>query len=311
MTGTPHILIVDDSPTQLYQMQIVLEQDGFVVRTAENAEAALVAIAAEMPLLVVTDLEMPGMSGLELVETLHYSQPGLPLVLTTSEGSEDVAAEALRRGASSYVPKRIISTTLCPVIRQVLSVNQAAQSVREVAQYAVECTLKLKLSNDETLVPSVIARLELPVVELGLFDDGERMQVAMALDEALVNAIVHGNLEVSSELRQIDDGQPYVDMIAHRKTIEPYKDRKLHVYLHATSDQVTFTIRDEGNGFSCADLRDPTNPENLERAGGRGLLLIHAFMDEVRHNDEGNEITMIKRKKTDEEKAAEAAAADD
>jgi anti-sigma regulatory factor (Ser/Thr protein kinase) len=43
-------------------------------------------------------------------------------------------------------------------------------------------------------------------------------------------------------------------------------------------------------------LRDPTDPENLERAGGRGLLLINAFMDEVVHNDRGNEITMLKRR---------------
>jgi anti-sigma regulatory factor (Ser/Thr protein kinase) len=43
-------------------------------------------------------------------------------------------------------------------------------------------------------------------------------------------------------------------------------------------------------------LRDPTDPENLEKAGGRGLLLINAFMDEVRHNEKGNEITMVKKK---------------
>ncbi len=303
MTGTPSILIVDDSPTQLYQMQIVLEQDGFTVRTATSAEAALTAIKAELPILVVTDLEMPGMSGLELVELLHVSQPGLPLVLTTSEGSEDVATEALRRGASSYVPKRSISSTLIPVIRQVLSANHAARSVREVAKFAVHCELKLQLGNDETLVPNIIARLELPIVELDLFDDGERMQIAMALDEALVNAIIHGNLEVSSDLRQTDDGKPYVEMIAKRKTIAPYKDRLLHVSLRADKEQVTFKIRDEGDGFSCEDLSDPTHPENLEMAGGRGLLLIHAFMDEVLHNDRGNEITMIKRKKTDDEKA--------
>ncbi|WP_186775392.1 ATP-binding response regulator [Rubripirellula tenax] len=306
MTDTSHILVVDDSPTQRRQMQIVLEQDGFAVRTVENAEAAIAAIALELPLLVVTDLEMPGMSGLELVETLKYSHPGLQIVLTTAEGSEDVAADALRRGASSYVPKRIILNTLCPVVRQVLSVNQAARSVREVAKFAVESSLKLQLGNDETLVPHIIARLESAIVEMDLFDDGERMQVAMALDEALVNAIIHGNLEIESDLRQVDDGKAYVDMIALRKTQSPYSDRLLHVELHTTPQQAVFKIRDEGNGFSYADLRDPTSAENLERAGGRGLLLIRAFMDDVIHNDAGNEITMIKRKKTAEEKAAEA-----
>lgn len=301
MSGSSHILVVDDSPTQLRQMQIILEQDGFRVRTATDAQAALESIQTEAPIVVITDLQMPGMSGLELVEIISGMYPSIPVVLTTSDGSEDVAAQALRQGASSYVPKRDMASTLAPVVRQVLSVNQAAQSVREVARFAVENTLRLKLGNDETLVPNVIARLELPIVEMDLFNEGERMQIAMALDEALVNAIIHGNLEVSSDLRQTDDGKPYVDLIAKRKTESPYQDRSVYVHLHATPDQATFTIRDEGGGFDCAELRDPTNPENLERAGGRGLLLIHAFMDEVSHNELGNEIVMTKRKGTDED----------
>jgi anti-sigma regulatory factor (Ser/Thr protein kinase) len=52
-------------------------------------------------------------------------------------------------------------------------------------------------------------------------------------------------------------------------------------------------------------LRDPTDPENLERAGGRGLLLINAFMDDVQHNSTGNEITLIKRKQSEEDESQE------
>ena len=66
--------------------------------------------------------------------------------------------------------------------------------------------------------------------------------------------------------------------------------------MHATLDSATIIIRDEGPGFDLSSLRDPTDPENLEKAGGRGLLLINAFMDEVRHNERGNQITMIKNK---------------
>ena len=54
-------------------------------------------------------------------------------------------------------------------------------------------------------------------------------------------------------------------------------------------------IRDEGPGFDPDGLPDPTDPENLTKASGRGVLLIRTFMDEVRFNDTGNEITMIKR----------------
>ena len=296
MSEPSHILVVDDSPTQLRQMQVLLEKEGYAVRVAVDGIDAMKAIQADPPCLVVTDLQMPEMNGLELVAAVKAGMPSIPVILTTSQGSEEIAAAALREGASSYVPKRDLVTTLVPVVQQVMAVNQAARSVREVAKFATESTITLSLQNDERLVPNVIARLELTLVELDLFDEGERMQIAMALDEALVNAMVHGNLEVSSELRQTDDGEPYTEMIRQRKLESPFKDRRVMVHLHASNQAATFKIRDEGSGFDVTSLRDPTNPENLERAGGRGLLLINAFMDKVQHNEAGNEITVIKEK---------------
>ena len=298
MPDPSHILVVDDSPTQLRQIQFLLEREGFVVQSAEDGVQAIAAIENNMPMLVVTDLQMPEMNGLELVASVNQTIPSLPVILTTSKGNEKIASQALKAGAASYVPKRELNETLIPVLQQVMAVNKAAQAVPAVSQNAVESTITLEVTNDEGQIPDIISRLELPMVELDLFDEGERMQIAMALDEALLNAMIHGNLEVSSELRQNDDGAPYVNMIAQRKEETPYKDRKVTIKLEATNEQITFTIRDDGPGFDAAALRDPTDPENIERAGGRGLLLINAFMDEVSHNEVGNEIRMTKRKAT-------------
>jgi DNA-binding response OmpR family regulator len=284
-------------------MRITLQQDGFTVRVADSGEEAIAAVNEDPPMLVVTDLLMPGMSGLELVEVMRGTHPSIPVVLTTSDGSEDVAADALRRGAASYVPKRFMESTLAPVVRQVLLVSEASRSVQQLAKYTVETSLTLSLVNDESIVPSVISRLEMPMKELEIFDEGERMQVAMALDEALLNAMIHGNLEVSSDLRHSDDGKPYQDLIAKRKQESPYQERRVHVHLHATPDGVKFTIVDEGPGFDCGKVADPTSPEQLEQMGGRGLFMIDAFMDEVRHNRCGNEIVMIKRKKAGQPEA--------
>ena len=63
-----------------------------------------------------------------------------------------------------------------------------------------------------------------------------------------------------------------------------------------TRQEAVFVVRDEGNGFDPSQLPDPTDPANLERVSGRGLLLIQTFMDQVEHNERGNEITMRKRK---------------
>ena len=303
MADSPHLLIVDDSPTQLEHMKIILREDGHQVETAASAEEAVSAADKNPPILIVTDLQMPGMSGLELVEIMRGNHPSIPVVLTTADGSEEVAADALRRGAASYVPKRHLQSTLVQVVRQVLMVSEASRSVQQLAKYTVESSLKLSLINDESIVPSVITRLEIQMKELNIFDEGERMQIAMALDEALLNAMIHGNLEVSSELRHSDDGKPYQDLIAKRRRQSPYQDRRVTVQMDAKPGYVKFTIADEGPGFDCGKVADPTEPENIEMIGGRGLFMIDAFMDEVHHNSCGNEIVMIKRKSTGEDDA--------
>jgi DNA-binding response OmpR family regulator len=298
MSETDFILVVDDSPTQLHQIRMVLEKDGFTVKTAVDGKQAMMVIDVVSPLLVVTDLQMPEMNGLELVAAIKGSKPSIPVILTTSQGSEEIAANALRAGASSYVPKRDVVNSLVAIVRQVLSVHQAAHSIREISKFVDKHDLTITLKNDESLVPSIIARLELPLIELDLFDESERMQIGIALDEALLNAIIHGNLDVTSEVRHAENG---AQIIQQRKNESPYKERRVHINLRASREQATFVIRDEGRGFDASSLRDPTDPENWERAGGRGLLLINAFMDDVQHNDVGNEIIMTKNRQSGEE----------
>ena len=105
MTETPLILAVDDSPTQVMGMQILLQKAGYEVVTAANGMEAMTLVGQTRPTLVVTDLQMPELDGLELVDALRTDYPGLPIILTTAKGSEDIAAEALRRGE----PKSILA----------------------------------------------------------------------------------------------------------------------------------------------------------------------------------------------------------
>ena len=63
-----------------------------------------------------------------------------------------------------------------------------------------------------------------------------------------------------------------------------------------TPSTITYIIRDEGPGFDHTDLPNPTDPENLTKLSGRGLLLIRTFMDHVEFNNTGNEITLVKHR---------------
>ena len=135
--------------------------------------------------------------------------------------------------------------------------------------------------------------LEDHIGSLRLCEEPELVRLGVGLHESLSNAIHHGNLELDSELRQ-EDESIYYELAEARKLIWPYCDRKVHVYTSLNVERVKFVIRDEGPGFNHQKVLDPTEAENLERIGGRGLLLIRSFMDEVSYNDRGNEITLLK-----------------
>src|SRR5947208_5971954 len=116
-----------------------------------------------------------------------------------------------------------------------------------------------------------------------------------ALHEAMSIAIFHGNLEVSSVLREEDEAG-YYKLAEDRRRQKPWSDRRVYVTARMSRLEAVFVIKDDGAGFDPDSLPDPTDPTNLERVSGRGLLLIQTFMDKVEHNETGNQITMVKRR---------------
>jgi CheY-like chemotaxis protein/anti-sigma regulatory factor (Ser/Thr protein kinase) len=290
------ILIVDDSSVDRHLAGSLLgKRDDMTVAYAADGQEGLAAIDRQPPDLVLTDLQMPGLNGLELVEQVRAKHPLVPVILMTAHGSEEIAIQALQRGAASYVPKRNLAQDLLDTVEHVLSVA-TARSSRERMQ---ECLMRVEseyiLDNDPGLVPAMVGRLREGLEGMKLCDETGLIRVTIALSEALTNAIIHGNLEVGSALRGSDD-VGYEQLVQERRRQKPFRDRRVTVLAQEMLHEARYIIRDEGPGFNPSTLPDPTDPANMEKASGRGLLLIRTFMDQVYHNEHGNQITMIKRR---------------
>ena len=261
-----------------------------------DGRAGLEAVARESPDLVLTDLQMPEMTGLELVEAVKCQFPGMPIILMTAHGSEEIATQALQGGAASYVPKRHLASDLIETVANVLAVSGARRHRQRLLE---ECWTQTEttflLPNDLSHITPLVSHLQENLSRMKLCDQNGLIRVAVALREALSNAIVHGNLEVASDLREQDDNS-YSELIKARQQEEPYDDRHVHITARETRFEARYVIRDEGPGFNFDNLPDPTDPSNLEKVSGRGMLLIRTFMDDVRHNAKGNEITMVKHR---------------
>ncbi|MEX2283614.1 MAG: sigma-54 dependent transcriptional regulator [Gemmatimonadota bacterium] len=99
------ILIVDDEPAIRFSLGELLESDGHDVSCAEHAPAALALLEAQPIDLVISDLTMPAMNGLQLLEEIRSRLTGVVFVLMTAHGDERTAVRALKQGAYDYIPK--------------------------------------------------------------------------------------------------------------------------------------------------------------------------------------------------------------
>lgn len=290
----PTVLVVDDSLVdRRIAAGLLARNPDLAVIQAGDGKEALIQVEVEQPDVVVTDLQMPEMNGLELVAAIRKQYPRIPVILMTAQGSEEIAVEALQLGAASYVPKLHLAQDLLPTVERILTAVNVERTTTRLMTHLTRSDYEFVLDNDVSLIPSAVGYLREGATQLKLCGEADRLRIGIALEEALLNALYHGNLEVSSELRALDD-KAFYELAKQRSVEAPYWDRRIHVRASFTRDGATYTIRDEGPGFDFSKLTDPTDPANLDRPYGRGMLLMRTFMDKVTYNDVGNVVTMVK-----------------
>lgn len=292
----PPILVVDDSSvSRSLAGGLIRRGMGRPVRFAEGGREALDLLERIEPAAVLTDLQMPGMDGLELVGAVRSRRPRTPVILMTAHGSEAVAMQALRAGAASYVPKGSLARDLVDTLRQVLALVEGDQRRQRLLARQEVRSSRFTIENDPELIGPLVALLQEDLAAFGIGDETARMRVGVALQESLANALFHGNLECSTDLRQ-EDERIFYGLADRRRGLDPFRSRRIFVEAAVDRHQARYVIRDEGPGFDVSAINKPFDPEDLMRIGGRGMLLIRTFMDEVAHNATGNQITLVKRK---------------
>ena len=294
-----YILVVDDSLVDRRVAGQLLEgRPEYHVEYAADGAEALELVEARLPLAVVTDLQMPEIDGMQLIATVRRRFPTVPVIVMTAYGSEEIAVQALTMGAADYVPKSRLAPDLAKAVESVLAITAGQRAPLRLLHCLRSQKLEYELENDLLLVPALVAHLQQAATDLGLLDQSDQVRFAKALVEALRNAICHGNLELFPAAAEAAGQYPPRgdDAFAARQRQPPYCDRRIYVRATFTSDEVRITIRDDGPGFDTTRVPNVRkDPAHLSGDGGRGLVLIQMFMDEVAFNPAGNEITMVKR----------------
>jgi CheY-like chemotaxis protein len=271
------ILIVDDEASVRQMLVAMLDAPNQRIDTASDGQEALALVEAAPYDLVVTDLRMPGMDGLELLRRIRQTSPATKGIVMTGESTPSDVIQSLRDQAFTYITKPFSQASVSDLISQALRAPSWEDDVEVVSARPEWITLRVRcrMGAADRLIQF------LKELEVGL-SATERDHIAMAFRELLVNAIEHGG--------------------------ESDPEKWLRLAYVRTSRAILYYIADPGPGFSIESLphaavsNPPEEPwqhvvereQRGIRPGGFGILLARNLVDELLYNETGNEVLLIK-----------------
>jgi CheY-like chemotaxis protein/anti-sigma regulatory factor (Ser/Thr protein kinase) len=272
-----HLLIVDDDPDIHELLLSALKDTGCRADSVFTGEEALTRLQAGAYDLVLSDVMMPGIDGLELLRRIHDQCPSTPVVVMTARNTSETLIRSLREKAYAYLSKPFTAESVVEVVTHALENPVAQDDIEVLSARPGWITLRLRC---KTQTADRLVRF-LREIQLNLPPEEEN-DIVFAFRELLMNAIEHGG------------------------KLDP--EKKVEVAYIRLSNVILYHVRDPGQGFSFENLShaavanvpgDPAGHVAVRRAaglrpGGFGILLTRNIADEVVYNEKGNEVLLVK-----------------
>jgi len=169
------ILLVDDEESIRHSLGEIIGFEGYEVKTAESGEAAILYIQKESFDLVILDLKMPGIDGLEVLHYIQSAAPDTKVILLTAHGSLESAIQALREGAQDYILKPANSKSILESIERALVQRSEAQIRRHLLEQLDRSVQRLK--DAEGMEKKIVQDQQFLVMENGVMFDVTRREI--------------------------------------------------------------------------------------------------------------------------------------
>lgn len=258
------ILIVDDHDDLKTALTKVFTDLGYFVKTTDSRDEAVQIDKTEDFDLVITDLD--GDVAFPKKDTNHKEESCLPTTPDSDEFNRS-HVKAFKICATNFHRENFDEKELKNIFETVLNYKAkfvdktpGVKQIREKIEFEIPSAI--------SLMHSILDYLMKRVEKVGVINP-DNSNLFIALDEAFVNAVKHGN--------KFDAA------------------KNVRISAEVSPTEARFTVEDEGEGFDINSIPDPCDPENLFKTSGRGVLIIHNVMDEVRYNERGNRLEMVKR----------------
>ncbi|MEO8649754.1 MAG: ATP-binding protein [Acidobacteriota bacterium] len=260
------ILIIDDYDDLASSLKDVFSEVGHDVFIVENRNEALAVDDFSDYDLVITDLDVENFPAeSSLASNGNHCAPAIDSMADNPVGRTHL--KAFKICASNFRLDGFDEAELKNLVETILNYKIQFVDKKDIVRDIRE-NIEFELPSSIGIMHSILDYLMKRVEKLGVVK-AEQSNLFVALDEAFVNAIKHGN--------KFDAG------------------KLVRITAEVSSAEARFTIEDQGEGFDVNSIPDPRDPQNLFKASGRGVLFIYNIMDEVKYNERGNRLTMIKR----------------
>ncbi|MDK2970462.1 MAG: hypothetical protein PWP23_217 [Candidatus Sumerlaeota bacterium] len=289
------VLVVDDHAAVSRFLARVARQEGHDVYEAPDAATGLDLVLKERPDVVFSDYMMPGQTGLELLAQIRHEAPQTFFVLMTGHGTEDLAAKALRFGASNYLNKPVELLELRRMLKRFDAIVTERSQQNEVLDLLVHFSLSMEFGNEIDRVTSIAEYL---VAQCGQrFNADERFGLRIGLQELIGNAMEHGNLAITraEKTAAIATGPAGLQKLRQQRLADPtLAARRVRVTMEMTRDSVQWTIRDDGQGFDWRKL-GPAEIGSEAARQGRGIALARVHFNTIAYLEKGNSVCVTRQ----------------
>lgn len=260
------ILVVDDEAGVRETLSEMIKSLGYQVMVAENGVDALDRIKTEKVDLIITDLSMPQMNGLDLIVNSKRISPNIPIAVISAFGNVENTTYALTRGAFSFIAKPFKMSQIKELIRKGKQLRELSLGTYALLEW-VQSQTEMVFPSQSKLFPSAILFAVKECQWRGIEDETRLENVAICLEELLSNAFIHGN----------------------RKD----KDKRIKVRMAFDAKKFVLSVKDEGDGFDGENYLGKIREEQPSIPEKRGLFIVDLLMDELRFSKKGNEVTAV------------------
>lgn len=259
------ILLVEDDEKIRTALARGLAAEGYIVRTACDGLEGIAEYHKERADLVLTDVTMARMDGLELVKRLRGENPDLPIIVLTAHATLEVAVTALRAGARDLLFKPAPLEEIRQAVRRALNIRTLVREEDEVRRGTLR-RLAIEIPSREDLVGGIV--FEAVKLAKGFYTSTNDLEVRLPLliSEACYNAVEHGNQKDAA--------------------------KKIRFEMEVGAGGLVFSVEDEGEGF--VPPAPGTGGEDASDLSprGRGLLLMRLYAEEITFEHDGRKIVI-------------------